>query len=110
MKNQRAAESERGSDNMPRQTIDGETGKPDPTPRRIDLSNLRDVRLELAAVYRKMDAGEIESQEGTRRAYVLKTIHDVIVSGEIERRIEELEKLQSLPPQHPRPQDARRLN
>ncbi len=73
------------------QTIDGVTGKPDPTPRRIDLSTLKDIRLELAAVYRKMDAGDIESQEGTRRAYVLKTIHDVIVSAELERRISDLE-------------------
>lgn len=80
-----------GSDKNQSQTIDGETGKPDPTPRRIDLSTLRDVRLELAAVYRKMDSKEIESQEGTRRAYVLKTIHDVIVSAELERRITELE-------------------
>jgi hypothetical protein len=76
------------------ETIDGETGKPTPTPRRIDLSSLRDVRLELAAVYRKMDSGEIESQDGTRRAYVLKTIHDVIVSAELERRIDELEERQ----------------
>lgn len=83
------------------QTIDGETGKADPTPRRIDLSTLRDVRLELAAVYRKMDSGQIESQEGTRRAYVLKTIHDAIVSAELERRIDELEQRQSLSGQYP---------
>jgi hypothetical protein len=76
------------------ETIDGETGKSTPTPRRIDLSSLRDVRLELAAVYRKMDSGEIESQDGTRRAYVLKTIHDVIVSAELERRIDDLEERQ----------------
>jgi hypothetical protein len=81
-----------GSDKRKAQTFDAETGKPDPTPRRIDLSTLRDVRLELAAVYRKMDSGEIESQDGTRRAYVLKTIHDVIVSAELERRILELEE------------------
>jgi hypothetical protein len=81
-----------GSDKRKAETIDAETGKPDPTPRRIDLSTLRDVRLELAAVYRKMDSGEIESQDGTRRAYVLKTIHDVIVSAELERRILELEE------------------
>ncbi|MBI3375000.1 MAG: hypothetical protein HY017_25035 [Betaproteobacteria bacterium] len=77
---------------MSGEVIDGETGKPVATPRQIKLSSLRDVRLELAAVYRKMDAGEIESQEGTRRAYVLKTIHDVIVSAELERRIVELEE------------------
>jgi len=86
------AKSKAPSDVNTAQTIDGATGKPDPTPRRIDLSSLRDVRLELAAVYRKMDADEIESQDGTRRAYVLKTIHDVIVSAELERRIAELEE------------------
>ena len=84
------------------QTIDGATGKLDPTPRRIDLSNLRDVRLELAAVYRLMESGSIPSQEGTRRAYVLKMIHDVIVSAELERRIIELEN------QQPRPGSGRR--
>ena len=76
-----------------------ETVKPDPTPRRIDLSNLKDVRLELAHVYRQMDAGAIESQDGTRRAYVLRQIHDVIVSAELERRIAELEERQQLPGQ-----------
>jgi len=80
-----------GSDKTQPQTIDGETGRPDPAPRRVDLSNLRDIRLELAHVYREMDAGRVKSQEGTRRAYVLKTIHDVIVSAELERRIAELE-------------------
>ena len=85
------------SDKRRAETIDGTTGKPHPTPRRIDLSSLKDIRLELAAVYRKMDAGEIESQDGTRRAYVLKTIHDVIVSAELERRIQDLEERQALP-------------
>ena len=84
-----------GSDKRQSETIDGASGKPEGTPRRIDLSSLRDVRLELAAVYRKMDSGTIESQEGTRRAYVLKTIHDVIVSAELERRIDELEQHQA---------------
>ena len=96
-------------DKKSRQTIDGETGKPDPTPRRIDLSSLRDIRLELAAVYRKIDAGEIESQDGTRRAYVLKTIHDVIVSAELERRIAELEERQAVPSGTGH-QSGRRLN
>ena len=90
------------SDTTDLQTIDGATGKVVPTSRRIDLSSLRDVRLELAAVYRLMDSGSIPSQEGTRRAYVLKMIHDVIVSAELERRIIELEN------QQPRPGSGRR--
>ena len=90
------------SDKTQLQTIDGATGKVVPTSRRIDLSSLRDVRLELAAVYRLMESGGIPSQEGTRRAYVLKMIHDVIVSAELERRIIELEN------QQPRPGSGRR--
>lgn len=79
------------------ETIDGKTLEPDPTTphRRIDLSTLRDVRLELAAVYRRMDAGEIESQDGTRRTYVLKAIADVIELADLERRIRELEERRS---------------
>ena len=90
------------SDKTDLQTIDGTTGKVVPTSRRIDLSSLRDVRLELAAVYRLMDSGGIPSQEGTRRTYVLKALHDIIVSAELERRIIELEN------QQPRPGSGRR--
>ncbi len=79
-------------DKMSVQTFEAATGTVMPTRRRIDLSSLRDVRLELANVYRQMDSREIESQDGTRRAYVLKTIHDVIVSAELERRLEILEQ------------------
>lgn len=81
-----------GSDNINAETIDAATGRADPTPRRIDLSTLRDVRLELAAVYRKMDSGKIESLDGTRRAYVLRQIADILVSAELEKRIVELEE------------------
>ena len=93
----KATKEGKGSDKREPETIDGATGKPAPAPRRIDLSSLRDVRLELAAVYRKIDSGEIESQDGTRRAYVLKTLHDVIVSAELERRIGALEEQQARP-------------
>ena len=82
------------SDKKHLQTIDNSTGMLDPHPRRIDLSNLRDIRLELAAVYRLMDSGSIPSQEGTRRAYILKILHEVLVSAELERRIIELENQQ----------------
>ncbi len=105
------------SDNLKAETIDAKTGTLDPTPgkfgkggRRIDLSSLRDVRLELAAVYRQMDAEEIESQEGTRRAYVLKTIADVITLAELEKRIQELEERQGTTLPGQRQLQARALN
>jgi hypothetical protein len=58
-----------------------------------------------------MDAEEIESQDGTRRAYVLKTIADVITLAELERRIQELEEQQGALPVGGRPAlPARTLN
>ena len=98
-------------DERPPETIDGATGKPEGTPRRIDLASLRDVRLELATLYRKVDAGEIDSRDGSRRAFILKTIHDVIVSAELERRLIELEERQAAIAQGPRALTAeRRVN
>ena len=74
------------------QTIDGQTGMAEPAPRRIDLSTLRDVRLEMAAVYRCLDAGDLAAQEATRRVYILGEIGKVITLAELERRIGELEE------------------
>lgn len=87
--------------------IDGQTGKVEDTPRRIDLSTLRDVRIEMAALYRKMDDGSVASVDGSRRAYVLKSIADVIALAELERRIQELEDQHGI---LPRQQQPRRLN
>lgn len=96
------------------ETIDSATGKledtPPPQKRRIDLSTLRDVRLELAHVYRQMDEGALESADGTKRAYVLKTIADVITLSELEKRIQELEDRQAIPGAGPRALPERTLN
>jgi hypothetical protein len=83
------------SDKKRAQTIDGETGLPEPTPRRVDLSSLRDVLVEMAAVYREVDRGSIESHDGSRRVFMLRQIADVIVNAELERRICELEARQA---------------
>jgi hypothetical protein len=72
--------------------LTGQRERRTPPPRRIDLSTLRDVRLELAYLYRQIDAGKIASQDGTRRAYILRQIADVLTVAEIERRLEELEE------------------
>jgi hypothetical protein len=85
-----------GSDKKRSETIDAATGKPDPTLRRIDLSPLRDIRLEMAAVYRRMNSGEIEASEGTKLVYVLRQIGDIIEMADIEKRIEAIEERQAL--------------
>jgi len=62
-----------------------------PTPHRIDLKTIDDVRVEMARVYRDMRAGRIDPAVGTRLAYVLSQIGRLIESGEIEKRLEALE-------------------
>lgn len=84
------------------ETIDGATGKPEPPRinfgthggdgRRIDLANLRDVRLELSHLYRRIDAGLVDSREGSRRAYVLRQVGDILAVAELENRLRELEQ------------------
>ena len=86
-----------GRDENELKTFDGATGLPIATPakkERIKLSDLRDVRAEMARVYHMVDDGEIKSQEGTRRVYILRQIGDIIAMHELERRVEELEKMQ----------------
>jgi len=72
---------------------------------------LRDVRLEMAHVYREVDAGRLKSQEGTRRVYVLRQIGDLIAAAEIEKRVVELEeRYEQLRAQQGRPALPMRVN
>lgn len=103
------------SDEKAGEVIDRKTGRPDDTPtpgqhRRIDLSNLRDVRLEMAAVYRMVNARKLESQDGSRRVYMLRQIADVIAQAEFERRISELEDQAALSSRLGLPQPERTFN
>lgn len=62
-----------------------------PTPPRVDLKTLDDVRLEMARVYRDMRTARIEAQDGTRLVYVLAQIGKIIATAEIEKRVEAIE-------------------
>lgn len=63
-----------------------------PTPPKIDLRDAHALRRELAAVYRDMRAGRIETQEGTRLAYVLDLIRKAFETENIKNRIELIEQ------------------
>lgn len=76
------------------QTFDGTTGRPDPTPPKIKLNSLEDVRREMATIYREARAGKMDIADTGRLAYVLTGIGKIIEASEIERRITELETLQ----------------
>jgi hypothetical protein len=72
-------------------TIDGSTSEVLPTPSRLDLKSIDDIRLEMARVYREMRGNSIEAQQGTRLVYVLSQIGKLIELHELERRIAALE-------------------
>jgi hypothetical protein len=63
-----------------------------PTPYRIDLKTIDDVRLEMAKVYRDMKSQKILATDGTRLVYVLTHIGKMIELHEFEKRINSLEE------------------
>jgi hypothetical protein len=71
--------------------IDGKTGAVTSVATKINLSNLDDVRLEMAKVYREMRARTLESGEGSRLVYVLQQLAKLHESVEIARRLASLE-------------------
>ena len=84
-------------------TLDNTSGKVLPTPTKIDLKSIDDVRVEMAKVYRKMKSREIETSDGTKLVYVLAQIGKMIEVHDIEKRIEMLEAKQMLKNNHVKP-------
>lgn len=94
------------------EVIDGETGRPDPSPEadkllgRGYLSTLRDVRLALAKVIRAEVAGTIEHHRARGLVWMLRQLGDVIEVAELEKRLRDLEDRQAgrLPAPHGLPE------
>ena len=84
----------KSADNKAPATIDGESLELIPTPARIDLKSINDIRLEMARVYREMRSKTIETQDGTRLVYVLAAMGKLIELHEIEQRLSALEAKQ----------------
>jgi hypothetical protein len=76
-------------------TLDAATGKPIPPPPSspINLHDIAAVRREMGKVYRDARAGKIDSQDGTRFVYILTQIAKLHEAEELERRVQQLEKL-----------------
>jgi hypothetical protein len=74
-------------------TIDGATLRVLPTPfrRKPQLTSLEGVRVEMSRVYRDMESGKRDSQDGSRLVYVLTQIAKVLEVVEIEMRLKALE-------------------
>ena len=64
-----------------------------PTPRRSksQLDRLEGVRVEMSRVYRDMESGTRDTQDGSRLVYVLTQFAKVLELTEIERRLVMLE-------------------
>jgi hypothetical protein len=83
----------KGAPDEPARRVTGQL-VPLPTRRKADLKTLEGVRREMARVYRAMEEGKRETQEGSRLTYVLTQIAKVLEFTEIERRISALEDAQ----------------
>jgi len=59
---------------------------------KINLHDAAAIRREIAAVYRDMRGGKIETQEGTRLAYVLDIIRKAFDTEVLQERLELLER------------------
>lgn len=68
------------------------TGSGKPLPRVSRLDTLPACRRELARVYREVRLGKLDSQVGTRLAFMVTSIARLIEGGEIERRLAALEE------------------
>lgn len=73
-------------------TIDATSGTCTPTPPKIKLNALEDVRREMASVYREARGGRMDTSEAGRLAYILSSIGKLIEATEIEKRLEQLER------------------
>ena len=80
-------------DQMPA-TLDGQSGELLPTPRksRIKLPDVEACRRELARVYRMIDQGTLAPEDGSRRAYMLKTVVEILSIGQLAKRLDALER------------------
>lgn len=75
------------------ETYDQQGNLVDPTPSKIALHNATSIRRELASVYRDMRSGTIETQDGTRLAYVLDMMRKAYETEQLEKRLNEVEKI-----------------
>ena len=73
-------------------TIDATSGTCTPTPPKIKLNSLEDVRREMASVYREARGGRMDTSEAGRLAYILTGIGKLIEATDIERRLVQMER------------------
>ncbi|MBA4144023.1 MAG: hypothetical protein H0X43_13870 [Nitrosospira sp.] len=73
-------------------TIDATSGTGTPTPSKIKLNTIEDVRRETARVYREARAGTIDVSEAARFTYILTGIGKFIEATDLEKRLVQMER------------------
>jgi len=66
-----------------------------PTPSKIPLATIGEVRREAAKVYRDCRQGRLDTAEGSRLSYMLAQIGKMILDSELEERISKLERMKN---------------
>jgi hypothetical protein len=77
---------------LPPVIIDATSGACTPTPPKIKLNSLDDVRREMASVYREARGGRMDASEAGRLTYILIGIGKLIEVTDIERRLVQMER------------------
>ena len=80
------------SASKPPVTVDGATLEVLPTPRRIDLKKLKQVRIEMARVYRDTRQEKLDTHDASRFVYMLAQIGKMIELADLEERLDRLEE------------------
>ena len=73
-------------------TIDDTRVTYTPTPPKIKLNTLEDVRRETARVYREARGGMIDVSDAGRFTYILNCLGKLIEATDFEKRLEQLER------------------
>lgn len=79
----------------------GDSGSPPvlvslPPAQRIDLSNYRDIRLEMARVYRVFDQKKLGESDAKSRIYMLGALAQLIKATETDQRLEAIERVMNM--------------
>ncbi len=88
-----------GSENDPQtQQEHGEVLNPTPvnSVNKIRLNDAETIRMEMARLYRDMRMGRIDTQDGTRLAYVLDMVRKAHETCELQRRVEIIDQVNKI--------------
>ena len=63
---------------------------------KIRLNDAETIRMEMARLYRDMRMGRIDTQDGTRLAYVLDMVRKAHETCELQRRVEVIDQVNKM--------------